>query len=258
MSLRSKNNFIALMTWSSSNELNSYSNSDTKTKFSKNRETSKMPDLNLFNLKVVNNEIQVIKKTESEKYTEQINMLKQTVDKQNEEIRDLKSANYDLNDTNNKIIKKVKEYKSKNSRYRTQIIDLKVKLKKLSKISNFEKKQKALKDIVNDINEQWYSDEEVRSVSVLTLSDAGSIYYPGKHKQSPFNKTKRFNTRQKLMTGQHMKSWSINSETSESPKILGKKLKFEIDDVYLPAESMGTVQFSELKHRFNMTQKKTK
>ena len=113
-----------------------------------------MPDLNLFNLRVVNNEIQVIKKTESEKYIEQINNLKQTIDKQNEEIRDLKSANYDLNDTNNKIIKKVKEYKSKNSRYRTQLIDLKVDLKKICKLNNFEKKQRALKDTINDINEQ--------------------------------------------------------------------------------------------------------
>lgn len=244
------------VTWSSSNELNSYSNSDTKQKLSQNAESSKLPDLNLFNLRVVNNEIQVIKKTESEKYIEQIKNLKQTIDKQNEEIRDLKSANYDLNDTNNKIIKKVKEYKSKNSRYRTQLIDLKVDLKKICKLNNFEKKQRALKDTINDINEQWYSDEEVRSVSVLTLSDAGSIYYPGKHKQSPFNKTKRFNTRQQL-TGHNLRSKSINSETSESPRISGKKLKFDIDDVFLPAESMGTVQFSELKHKFNRTQKKT-
>ena len=121
---------------------------------SQNAESSKLPDLNLFNLRVVNNEIQVIKKTESEKYIEQINNLKQTIDKQNEEIRDLKSANYDLNDTNNKIIKKVKEYKSKNSRYRTQLIDLKVDLKKICKLNNFEKKQRALKDTINDINEQ--------------------------------------------------------------------------------------------------------
>ena len=121
---------------------------------SQNAESSKLPDLNLFNLRVVNNEIQVIKKTESEKYIEQIKNLKQTIDKQNEEIRDLKSANYDLNDTNNKIIKKVKEYKSKNSRYRTQLIDLKVDLKKICKLNNFEKKQRALKDTINDINEQ--------------------------------------------------------------------------------------------------------
>lgn len=260
--IQDQKNIIGLMTQrlqdntssSSSHEGNSLTNSDTKK--GTDSTMTKLPDLNLFNIKMVNNEIRVIKKSESDKMNEQIRQLEFTIEKLNIDIRDVKSANYDLNDTNNKIMKKVKSYKTRWHKYRNKIIELKGDLKTLSKM-RIDKRQKALKDIIEDIADPGYSDDDQKSVSVLTLSDAGSIYYPGKPRNSPFNKTRQFDTRQKMNAYHKTSQSKRRSDSSDSSKFEAKKLEFEVDDVFLPAESMGAAQFSDLKARYNkMSQKK--
>lgn len=36
------------------------------------------------------------------------------------------------------------------------------------------------KGVIEEVSKDCYSDEEVRSISIMTLSDVGSIYYPSK------------------------------------------------------------------------------
>jgi len=100
----------------------------------------------------VNNEIKVVKKSENDRLLEKIKHLEDTVEKLNLEIRDLKSNNYDLSDTNNKVMKKLKEYRVRNNKSRAQTIEIKEKLKKLYKHKD-ENIKKMLKEIIKDINE---------------------------------------------------------------------------------------------------------
>jgi DNA repair exonuclease SbcCD ATPase subunit len=77
-------------------------------------DSKKLPDLNCFNIKVVDNQITFLKKSETERYEERIRYLEERLDEREREIRDLKSSMYDLNDENAKAIRKIKEFKKKN------------------------------------------------------------------------------------------------------------------------------------------------
>ena len=186
----------------------------------------------------------MLNKTETQQLQDKIVKLENIIEDKNNEIRDLKSSFFDLNDTNLKISKKMKDYKKKISKLRSQLIDLKCKLKEVYQ-SKGNDKLKRLKEIIQDINDENYSDDEVRSVSILTLSDAGSIYYPNKAKtKCPFNKPDDKNTAKKII-GYHRKTKSKNLDSDDSSNI--QKIQFNIEDVFLPTESYNPNQFSDLK-----------
>ena len=98
----------------------------------------------------------------------------------------------------------MKEYKKKISKSRSQTIDLKWRLRDLYKWKS-NNKLKQLKEIIEEINEENYSDDEVRSVSMLTLSDAGSVYYPNKTNKCPFKKAESKDSAKKYI-GYHRKN----------------------------------------------------
>ena len=241
------------LTASCSNDINNYTHSDSKKAASD--ESKRLPDLNCFNVKTMPNQAKIAKIDVDGHYTEQIKNLEAVIEDQNLEIRDLKSSLYDLNDTNNKIMKKMKEYKKKNTKSRFQTIELKNHLKELYK-SKKEVGPAQLKEIIDEITEDCYSDEEVRSVSILTLSDAGSVYYPSKKTRSPVKKMRDVASK-KMRLDYHRKTMGKIRESVDSEK--RDIIKFDVEDVFLPAETMGPAQLSDMKSRkedFNACYKK--
>jgi DNA repair exonuclease SbcCD ATPase subunit len=226
---------------SNSNEIAGNLTQTSSAKKSSN-ESRKLPDLNCFNVQIVNNDIIFIPKSEAQRFNEQIKHLENVIDEQCVEIRDLKSSIYDLSDTNQKIVKKMKDLKKKNLKAKKQTVDIKSKLVNITKQKK-EPKIRQISQIIEDINEDCYSDEENRSVSCLTLSDAGSIYYPSKKVNSPMKKLSS-KERAKLNIGYHRKTRSKIMDTSMSVK---DNIKFDVGDVFLPTETMGVNQLSDLK-----------
>lgn len=147
----------------------------------------------------------------------------------------------------------MKELKKRNLKAKKQTVDIKARLTNITKQKK-DPRMRQIREILDDINEDCYSDEENRSVSCLTLSDAGSIYYPSKKVNSPMKKLSS-KERAKLNIGYHRKTRSKNFDNSMSEK--KDNIKFDVCDVFLPAETMGANQLSDLKnaHRdFNLFQ----
>jgi hypothetical protein len=240
----------SLTAWNSNEIVNQTQTSSAK---KGSNESKKLPDLNCFNVKIVNNEINFTPKSEVQRFNEQIKHLENVIDEQCVEIRDLKSSIYDLSDTNQKIAKKMKELKKRNLKAKKQTVDIKAKLTNITKQKK-DPRMRQIREVLEDINEDCYSDEENRSVSCLTLSDAGSIYYPSKKVNSPMKKLSS-QQRAKLNIGYHRLTRSKNFDNSMSEK--KDNIKFDVCDVFLPAETMGANQLSDLKnaHRdFNLFQ----
>mmetsp|Transcript_19638 Transcript_19638/g.17365 ORF Transcript_19638/g.17365 Transcript_19638/m.17365 type:complete len:205 (+) Transcript_19638:412-1026(+) len=103
-----------------------------------------------------------------------------------------------------------------------------------------------VREILDSINETCQSDDDVRSsVSCLTLSDCGSIYYPSKPNKSP-SKRLAPERQSKLFIGYHKRSKSKNIESKNNSD---KKDTFNLDveDVFLPAETLLNTQNSDIK-----------
>jgi len=195
-------------------------------------ESRKLPDLNCFNVKVVNNQIKFLKKSELERYETQIKHLENVIDEKCIEIRDLKSSMFDLSDTNSKVMRRMKELKKKNAKCRKQTIDLRSQLKKLCRVKT-NIKSHHIKDILDDIEEDCFSDEEARSVS-----------YPNNKANSPFKKMEKASAR-KFRIGYHRDRYNKNCESMENGEEVN--IKFDVQDVFLPQQTLGVEEFSDLK-----------
>lgn len=140
-------------------------------------------------------------------------------------------------------MKKMKEYRKRNKDSKLQMMELKCKLRKLCK-NKIDAKSIKLQSIIDDIKEDYYSDEEVRSsVSILTLSDAGSVYYPNKKYNSPSKKLRC--SMRKMQIGYHHKR--TKSRNSDENSLKNDKLDFDAQEVFLPAETLGPREYSDLK-----------
>jgi len=52
----------------------------------------------------------------------------------------------------------------------------------------------------------------------------------------------------KQKIGYHRRTQSNNSDEQQSPEVNCKRIKFDVDGVFLPTESLGADQFSDLKN----------
>jgi hypothetical protein len=105
-------------------------------------------------------------------------------------------------------------------------------------------KASSRKGVVEEISKDCYSDEEVRSISIMTLSDVGSIYYPSKKIKS-HSKKPPLASPKRMRIGYHKKTINKISESLENDPDV--QIKFDINDVFLPHETMGPSQLSDLK-----------
>ena len=203
---------------------------------------NKLPDLNCYNVTVVENEIKFTKKSQTQRLTDKIKHQEKIIDEKNkiidnkeDEIKDLKSSIYDMSDSSEKAIKNIKRLKWRVKKLRNQFIEIKSKLSNLAK-SRKSPSLSSIREILENINDTWQSDDDSRSVSCLTLSDAGSIYYPSKPSKSPLGRLAP-ERQSKLFIGKRSRSKNFETLSNDAQK---EDLQFDVEDVFLPAETMNS------------------
>ncbi|CAI2365098.1 unnamed protein product [Moneuplotes crassus] len=208
-------------------------------------ESKKLPDLNCFNVTVVDKEIKFTKKSEAQRMNEKIKFLESTLEQKEIDIRDLKSSNYDLSDSNAKAAKKLKLLKNKFLKIKVQLREIRSQLTNLVK-SRKQPKINDIRDILEGFKENVNSDDDLRSsiVSCLTLSNAGSVYYPSKRPRSP-SRDDSVESVKRMQLGYHNSHKKPLRNESDCNSVQRDSL--DIGDVFLPAESMCAAKFASLK-----------